>query len=91
MCISCYEAYGSPTIITPDTIAMGKRLASANGFGALHIVVEDMNLEDEHIAFCRLPENNPTAEEITLVDDLLKQTIDERVSSYALGEGWISP
>ena len=56
MCHGCYEEYGAPTLDTPAirrAAAAVERLYETHGAGGfMHIVTDDWNLEDEHVAFC---------------------------------------
>jgi hypothetical protein len=90
MCIGCYEDYELPRIVTPEVVAMSERIKSANPFGGLHIVVEDWNLEDLDIEFCR-DSDDATNEERQLASDLLAMTLEQRASAMALADGYLLP
>lgn len=59
---------------------LSARMDAADQFGALHIVVADGNVEDDHIEFC-LVQPNITAEEAELARDLLYS--EEGIRSFA--------
>lgn len=56
MCEDCFEEYGRPM---PDAAALAAVPLIAEVFdedvcgGNLHIMIEDWNIDDEHIAMCR--------------------------------------
>lgn len=58
--------------------------------GALHIVVDDMNLEDEHLEYDPVPDlGRPlTAVERGCREALRRLTVPERASAIARQEGW---
>jgi len=65
-----------------------QRVRDANPFGACHIVVDDGNMEDDHIKFC-LNQDDITPEERQLMTDLLGHTVEEREAIWeaSLGNG----
>ena len=56
MCYGCWEEMGRPSIIDADTIAAAKLIAAVYQFsevgGQCHIVVDDWNIETEHVQWC---------------------------------------
>lgn len=94
MCQSCWEEYGSPTIDTPQVREMASRLEAEDPFGRFHIVVSDFNIEDEDIIFCRddVPRHYPatTEDQMTLANDLLAMSLEERAAALALADGYWS-
>lgn len=88
MCLGCYAEYGAPRIVTAPVLAMAERLRAADHFGGLHIVVDDWNLEDQNVEFCRDHEDS-TAEERELAADLLRMTIAERAAAMALADEYL--
>lgn len=89
MCEGCYEAYGRPKRITPAVLEAAPLLREADEFGALHIVVSDWNLEDEHIDFCGKQASITSAEQ-HLLDILKVMSFAERVTALALAEGYLT-
>jgi len=58
MCVQCWEQeYGSASIDSEATRAAAAAIDALyeahDAGGSLHIVVDDWNLEDEHLAWCR--------------------------------------
>ena len=57
MCRGCWEEAGKPAMVTPAifaAVASVKRVFDLHCMGGnLHIVIDDWNLEDDHLAFCR--------------------------------------
>lgn len=105
MCEGCWEEYGSPKILTKDTILAGALIKDSyeiNGVGGnLHIVVSDWNLEDEDVKFCEdmilrkngeepiFPDENLLNVEKQLLPLLKKFSVDERASCLALACDYI--
>ncbi len=58
MCDGCWDEYGKPDIVNEKTeaaLALVRQVYAAPRGGAggrLHIVLDDWNLEDEHIYWC---------------------------------------
>lgn len=56
MCYGCYEEYGKPELVTPEIRRASELCRQLYEFscvgGNCHIVTDDWNLEDHHIAFC---------------------------------------
>ena len=102
MCYGCYEGAGKPAIVTEKTKAAAALVAKVYEFscvgGNAHIVVDDWNLEDDHIRWC-LDEALKTnvheadaeqlAAERACLEALLALTDDERASAMALHDGFL--
>lgn len=104
MCYNCYKEYGSPKVISDkvrDAVELVTKYDSASYCG-LHIVVDDWNLEDEHVVWClksiSLPEEvsgltERSEEEKTAIVELgtllLIMTIAERATALAINEGYV--
>lgn len=108
MCRGCWEEYGSPMILS-DRVCIAaeliKKVYKQEGGGVggnLHCVVDDWNLEDEHIQWCidktGTQRDFLTGEEYDLIlttierecaGALMAMTIQERASALALSEGWL--
>lgn len=101
MCRGCYEEQGSPIAVcetTQQAVDVINEIYRLNNVGGnAHIVVDDWNLEDEHIDFCLDQRNwvfrdasdeQKACEKHALM--LLKDmTIDQRFTVLALKEGII--
>lgn len=60
------------------------------GGGALHIIIEDCNLEDSHIANCReQPDLKP--EEAAWLDRFAQLDAEERAACIAIMDGNLAP
>ncbi len=92
MCIGCYEGYDSPAVITPETRAAAKLIEAVRSEcpagGELHIVIDDWNLEDDSLAFCK--QYIKTDAERACHDALAKMSLDERASAMALADGYLA-
>ena len=60
------------------------QLKRVDPYGALHIVVEDGNMEDSHLDFCRRQPDLLVWERV-LLDELAKLSVDEREEIW----GWL--
>lgn len=97
MCQSCYAEYGSPTVDTPKTRQLSWVLGRMDPFGSLHIIVDDWNLEDDNIEFCRgFADKNERgysaeviADENHCLDLLESCTLEERASAMAMADGFM--
>jgi len=98
MCMGCYEKYGSPSIVNEKTERAAELIGRVYEWNAVggnaHIVLDDWNLEDEHVAWCRehistsdgyndYPEEQLIAERECLAF-LADLSLDERASALAL-------
>jgi hypothetical protein len=64
---------------------LAKLISEANGFGALHIVIEDENVDDDNLEFCRSrPEI--TADELRILDLLQPLTERQREAIIVLAD-----
>lgn len=102
MCEGCWYEYGLPKIDTPavraaaDTIRAVYNAPGGLAGGNLHIVIDDYNVEDEHLEFCaaRHAEHVGTDDpalvdaEARCIDALRPLTEEERVSAIALCDGY---
>jgi hypothetical protein len=76
MCMGCWEEEDRPWKATDTAREWAPKFAEANHYGPLHIVVDDWNLEDCHLEFCR--GQSPNAEEVALLDALAAMSYEER-------------
>lgn len=90
MCCGCWKEDGAPTINTPNVLALAALFADdkTDHFGALHIVVDDDNLDDESLEWCKAN----TTDRWTDADERFYQlakamTHDERVAASGLYHG----
>lgn len=83
MCLGCWEEEGKPFAVTDAVRAWAPKFREADPFGALHIVVEDWNLDDENIAYCR---RRADADETALLDALQSMSEGERWATAILAE-----
>lgn len=100
MCYGCWEEYNKPSIINERTKKAALLIKqvydhSLSG-GNLHIIVDDFNIEDHHIAFCALyilkngEENAIKLQaEVECLDAFLEMSVEERASALAIYEEWI--
>lgn len=99
MCRGCWEEYERPEIDTPAVREASRAIAEVYEFaetgGDLHIVLDDWNLEDHSLAFCReaIEEDSDFTFREREVErrclSLLRAlTEDERASALALYEGF---
>ena len=82
--MGCWEDEGRPWLASELAKQWAPAFAAANHFGALHIVVEDWNLDDDDIAFCRASTVDPA--DIALADALQKMSVPERWACAILSE-----
>lgn len=96
MCYGCYEEYGKPQIISPETIAASgliRRVYDFNGVGGnLHAQLDDWNIEDEF--FDEFKVFNETTPEQLVAEQacfnaMRTLTIEQRASALALYDGWL--
>lgn len=99
MCIDCYDQYDAPRIYNDKVKKAVKLIGQIYDFhsagGALHIVLDDWNLERHYIDYCEdymnLEKEGIIPKKHKIQMDciaLLKQmTIDERASALALHNG----
>lgn len=94
MCIECYdEEYGAVREDTTEVRLAAEaidRLYEAHpAGGALHVVVDDWNLEDENLAFCATQEMDEV--ERACFDALMPLSLSARASALGLHEGFWKP
>jgi hypothetical protein len=101
MCVSCWQDHGSPAIINDDVIKAAnlvKAIYEYNLVGSnCHVVVDDWNLQSEHIEEClkSLPNNLHKVSDSQLAGEkecllsLQNLSLPERYSALAIGEGLI--
>lgn len=94
MCQSCYDDYIAefgPPQATPAAVAAAETVKAVyaepggGAGGALHIVIDDLNLEDHSLARCG--EHLKTDAERACHAALTALTIPERVAAMAISEG----
>lgn len=90
MCISCWRQHGAPTIDNPKVRAWAFAAGLVDPFGAAHIVVEDFNVEDEHLHLCAQDERVTPLEAAWLAAGL-GLSIPERASALGLFGGYWEP
>lgn len=103
MCENCYhEEYGAPTGITEKAVLAASLIRQLYQYaptgGRCHIVVDDWNLEDSNIQFCRdaiaaEKQSKGVTQELLHEENLLgllaDMPISERAVSLALADGYI--
>jgi hypothetical protein len=85
MCLACWEEEGRPFKVTEAVKRWAPVFAETNGFGAMHVVIEDWNLEDGNLEFCRACDG-VTPREIELIDAIQAMTWEERWATAILAE-----
>lgn len=107
MCENCWINYGSPEISSRRVRRAAEAISNLYEFtgagGALHIAVEDWNLDDASIEFCINFIDDPSrspgfpvpaaqiAAEKKCAEVLRKLTIKERASALAIHRGYFNP
>lgn len=102
MCGDCWKEYGNPKIVNPKTKEAVNLIRKVYDFscvgGGLHIVLDDWNLENHHLEFCRnyIEENKDS--QFSSIEQyeaegrclalFMEMTIDERASALALADGF---
>lgn len=86
MCYGCYEEAGKPKP-EAEALRLGPLLREVNPFGGCHIVVEDWNLEEEHIDFC-INEPRTTSIERELMFQLKALPEDQRYAALAVRDNY---
>lgn len=93
MCESCWIAMGAPAIVTESTRAASQaiaRLYEENRVGgALHIVTDDWNLDDESLQWC-YDNHVLSATEKAAHTALAPLSEKERASALAIYEKWVA-
>ena len=93
MCMGCYEGYGSPRLLSPKirqcSVMIAQVFDRCPVGGGLHIVIEDWNLEDDHLTSCRkFVETEAEADLLVMLESM---TLEERASALALHDGYFVP
>jgi hypothetical protein len=101
MCTECWEEYGEPMLRSPEIERTAELVKAVYDHpegsmgGDLHIVLDDWNIETEHIEFCagEIGRNDRASPELLaieseLVDLLLPMSEEERASALGLAEGY---
>jgi hypothetical protein len=104
MCRTCWVKYGSHLLQTPEVVEAARLIDAVYDFscvgGNAHIVVDDWNIEDNHIDWClntAIPENvheaapEQLAAEKAALEALRRLSIAERNSALALLAGYGEP
>jgi hypothetical protein len=86
MCQDCWDQYGSPQINSENVRLAASMAEGLDYSGALHIIIDDFNIENIHIDHCNCLEL--TEREKLFLDIFSSLTIQERASSLALAEGY---
>jgi hypothetical protein len=98
MCCGRYQEAGSPKIDNEKVRRLAALKPAIDEFGHLHIIVDDWNLEDSHIKFCRreVEQNSKNEsererqEEREFLDLMATMSLDERYSAFAIEGGcWV--
>jgi len=98
MCYGCWQKYGAPmldnTLVYQSATAIAEVYNLHSTGGHLHIVIDDWNLEDDHLDFCQQQVNQARTDptESTHLADVCQRcinllramTLDERASALAL-------
>jgi hypothetical protein len=102
MCFGCYEEYGQPRIINDAVISAAKLVADVYDFnfvgGNLHIVLDDWNIEDDHLGWCaeRIAQNPDKDEpeqiraEEACCAAFMALSLEERATALALHDEYIT-
>jgi hypothetical protein len=88
MCYGCWVEEGKLAVMSDAVLKAAPLIRAADDCGAMHIVVSDWNLDDDHIEFCKNYET-ATPEDVVLCDLMAAMTYDERLSAMALADGYI--
>lgn len=90
MCYGCYEDYGFPTCVSPAVLDAAAKMDACDPFGDLHVVIDDWNIEDEHIEWCRAKPGLIPLDRAA-IDALAALTLDERAAAMAIRDGYLLP
>lgn len=101
MCYGCWVEYGKPAMDTPQIRAAAALIGEVYEYhgvgGYLHIVIDDWNLEDDHLEYCLQAieknewdneENEALEIQRKCCDALMKLTELERGAALAMHEGF---
>ena len=91
MCGGCWDRHGRPQIQSPEVRAAAEAVSAVYDEscvgGNLHIVIDDWNIEDDHIDWCENDAEMTAAEQECA--RLFRQLSEaERRSALALHEGY---
>jgi hypothetical protein len=85
MCLGCWIEEGRPFKVTEAVNQWAPKFGQANPSAALHVVIDDWNLDDGNLEFCR-HEPDVKPDEIELIDALQSMTWEERWATAILAE-----
>jgi hypothetical protein len=85
MCQGCFDEAGQPRIKHPSVVVAAMAARGLDPFGALHIVIEDWNVEDSHIEHV-LAADDIKPEEFAWACFFRVLTVEQRVSALALAD-----
>lgn len=85
MCMGCWEEEGRPFKVTDAVRKWAPVFAETNAYGAMHIVIDDWNLDDGNLECCRTYEGVKPAE-IELIDAMQAMSWEERWATAILAE-----
>lgn len=99
MCCGCWKEAGSPKIDSESVFRLAALTQNIDEFGHLHIIVDDMNVEDSHIDMCAksVDENskeesaNERQQEREYLQLMRTMTVSERYSALGLADGCWKP
>ncbi|PWJ93524.1 hypothetical protein C8D77_101203 [Mesorhizobium loti] len=86
MCYGCYKEAGEPKIFSGLVMVAAAMAKEIDNYGAFHIVVDDMNIEDHHLEYC-IEHAEATEAEIEFGRLMLTMDEDARMSALALADG----
>jgi hypothetical protein len=103
MCHGCFEEYGSPAIFTDATREAARLIRETDGHsGYLHIVLDDWNLEDDHLEFCAgeiakaragfgdgRSSPDELAREWEIYETMRSMSLDERATAMAIADDYL--
>lgn len=92
MCRGCWEGQGSPTASgNPEVAALAAMVRDeiVSPYGALHVVVDDWNLEDRNFPYC-LELDYCTDEDRDWAKRMLALDLDTRFAVMGLADGFWS-
>lgn len=87
MCITCWSEAGSPQIQTLEVATLAWRAQHIDEFGAFHIVVSDMNIDDSDFQYC-MQHQESTSFEREWGRRMLLLSEEERMSVMGLADGY---
>ena len=85
MCLVCWKRDCRPYNATERAKGLAPLFAATDPCGAMHIVVEDWNLEDENIRSA-MAMSDTTPSDIALGKALLQMTMEERWATAILAD-----